>query len=61
MAAVNAVFTPTAEEVERARRVIGALEEQARLGKAVAVLDGEMVEALHGRGARRVLEKAGLI
>lgn len=61
VAAVNAVFTPTAEEVERARRVIGALEDQARLGQAVAVLDGEMVEALHGRGARRVLEKAGLI
>jgi citrate lyase subunit beta/citryl-CoA lyase len=58
VAAVNRVFSPTAEEVERARKVNEALETAAREGRGVATVDGEMVEALHGREARRTLERA---
>jgi citrate lyase subunit beta / citryl-CoA lyase len=58
VAAVNRVFSPTAEEIERARKVKEALEAAAREGRGVATVDGEMVEALHGREARRTLERA---
>jgi citrate lyase beta subunit len=58
VAAVNRVFSPTPDEVERARRVAQALEAAAREGRGVATVDGEMVEALHGREARRTLERA---
>ena len=60
VAAVNRVFSPTAEEVERARRVVDALEAAAREGRGVATVDGEMVEALHGSEARRTLDRARL-
>jgi citrate lyase subunit beta/citryl-CoA lyase len=55
---VNSVFAPTLEETERARRVVEALEAAAREGRGVATVDGEMVEALHGREARRTLDRA---
>lgn len=47
-------FTPTAEEVEHARRVL-ALESEG-----VASLDGQMVDAVHLAMARGVLARAGL-
>jgi citrate lyase beta subunit len=55
---INRVFSPTPEEVERARRVVEVLEEALRQGRHVATLDGEMVEALHLRAARRTLDRA---
>jgi len=61
---LNRVFAPTLEEVERAMAVVAALEAAAREGRAVATVDGEMVEALHGAEARRTLamaRKAGVI
>jgi citrate lyase subunit beta/citryl-CoA lyase len=58
VAVVNRVFSPTAEEVERARMVVEALEAAAREGRGVATVNGEMVEALHGREARRTLSRA---
>ena len=58
VAAVNRVFSPTAEEVQRARKVVETLETAAREGRGVATVDGEMVEALHGREAQRTLERA---
>jgi len=56
---IHDVFAPTPAEIERARRVIAALGEAAARGQGVAVLDGEMIEALHGRAARRMLARAG--
>jgi citrate lyase subunit beta/citryl-CoA lyase len=47
------VFTPTAEEVELARAVVAAFES----GGVVAV-DGQMVDEVHVRMARRVLARA---
>ena len=60
VAAVNRVFAPTAEETARARRIVEALEAAARDGRAVATVDGEMVEALHAAEARRTLGRARL-
>lgn len=56
---IHEVFAPTPAEIARARRVIAALDEAGARGRAVAVLDGEMLEALHGRAARRTLARAG--
>jgi citrate lyase subunit beta/citryl-CoA lyase len=58
VATINRVFSPTPEEVERARKVNEALAAAARDGRGVATVDGEMVEALHGREARRTLDRA---
>lgn len=54
---LNRVFAPSGEEVARARRIVEALDEAARQGRGVATVDGEMVEALHGREAHRVLAR----
>ncbi len=58
VAVVNRVFSPTAEEIERATAVVAALEAAAREGRAVATVDGEMVEPLHAAEARRTLARA---
>jgi citrate lyase subunit beta/citryl-CoA lyase len=60
VAVVNRIFAPTGEEIARARKVVDALEAAARDGRAVATVDGEMVEALHAAEARRTLDRARL-
>ena len=55
---INEVFLPTPEEVTRARRIVDAMEAAASKKRYVAVVDGEMVEALHLNEARRTLERA---
>ena len=49
----HAAFSPTDTEVAAARRVLEATAD------GVAVLDGQMVDAVHIRLARQVLERAG--
>jgi citrate lyase beta subunit len=56
--AINRVFAPNPAEVERAERIVAALEEAAAAGRAVATVDGEMVEGLHLAEARRTLARA---
>jgi citrate lyase subunit beta/citryl-CoA lyase len=56
----NRAFYPTDAELERARRVIEAYERAAAAGHGVALLDGQIVEHLHVRGARELLATAGL-
>ncbi len=55
--ALNRVFAPAEDEVLRARRIVAALDEAAAGGRGVATVDGEMVEALHAREARRALAR----
>ncbi len=55
----NEVFTPTPEEVERARRILAAMEEAARQGRGAATLDGKLIDAASIRMAENVLAKAG--
>jgi len=52
---VHKVFTPTEQEVERAKRVIVAFEKARAEGKGVIQLDGQVIENLHVDMANRVL------
>lgn len=54
----NRVFSPSDEQLDRARRVVAAFEQAAREGAAVATLDGRLIERLHVESARRVLNIA---
>lgn len=63
IAPVNAAFTPDEAAVAHARRTVEAMEAAAREGRAVATLDGRLVEHLHAEAARRILaiaEAAGV-
>jgi citrate lyase subunit beta / citryl-CoA lyase len=51
----NAAFTPTAEEVARARRIIAAYAAASAAGKGTARIEGRLVEALHVEEARLTL------
>ena len=51
----NQVFTPPAEEVDRARRILIALEEAAAEGRGAAQLDGRMIDAASARMAENVV------
>ena len=51
----NRVFTPSAEEVERAQRTIAAFDQAITRGEGVATLDGRLIENLHVESARRIL------
>jgi citrate lyase subunit beta/citryl-CoA lyase len=51
----NRAFSPSAEEVTQAQRVIAAFEEAEQAGRGVATLDGRMIENLHVANARRIL------
>jgi citrate lyase subunit beta/citryl-CoA lyase len=58
---LNEVFTPTEEELERARAVLDALE-QARGGDGRAgavMLDGEMIDEASAKLAEHVVARAG--
>jgi citrate lyase subunit beta/citryl-CoA lyase len=57
----NRIFAPTPEEVERARRIIGAHAEALAEKRAVVVVDGRLVEALHVEEARRTVALAEAI
>jgi citrate lyase subunit beta/citryl-CoA lyase len=53
---INAIFTPTAEEVAHAKRIADAFS--ARPGAGVASLDGKMIDMPHLKLAQRVLAQA---
>ncbi len=61
LATANAAFSPSAEEVDWARRVIRAHAEAESAGRGVALLDGRLVENLHVDEARRVVGLAEAI
>ena len=52
---IHEEFTPTAEERAWAERVVRAMEDAGARGEAVAELDGELLEELHLRQAKRLL------
>jgi citrate lyase subunit beta / citryl-CoA lyase len=58
IATIHAVFTPTGDEVERARRVVAAYEEAASRGTGAINLDGELIDVPMVARARAVLERA---
>ena len=56
----NRVFTPSAEEVARAQRLIRVFADQQAAGAGAFELDGKMVDMPMVRAAQRVLARAGL-
>lgn len=54
---VNRAFMPTAQQIERARKIVAAIE-QAPTAGAIRV-DGELVEKPHYRAAKALLARAG--
>lgn len=59
--ACNAIFSPSAEEVERARKTIAAFDLPENRGRGAIRLDGRMVERLHADIARRTVALAEAI
>jgi citrate lyase beta subunit len=57
----NAVFSPTAKEVERAERIIVALKEAEAQGKGAASLDGKMIDAASEKMAKNLIATAAAI
>ena len=59
--ACNAIFTPPAEEVARARRIIAAFDLPENASRGAISLDGQMVERLHADMARRTIAIADAV
>ncbi|HPC84122.1 MAG TPA: CoA ester lyase [Thermoanaerobaculaceae bacterium] len=59
--AVNRIFTPPAEEVAWAERVLAAYEAARAAGRGVVAVDGKMVDAANLRMARVTVERHRLI
>ena len=57
----NEVMSPPPHEVDRAKRVLQALEEAAAAGKGAAQLDGKMIDAASERMARNIVSQAEMI
>ncbi|MBE3636689.1 HpcH/HpaI aldolase/citrate lyase family protein [Mangrovicoccus algicola] len=61
IAAANAAFAPSTEEIATAQRQIAAQAEAAACGEGVAVVDGRIVETLHIVTAKQTLARAAAI
>jgi citrate lyase subunit beta/citryl-CoA lyase len=61
IAPCNKAFSPTAEEVAQARKMIAAFELPENKGKGVVSIDGRMVERLHADMALRTVAIAEAI
>jgi len=61
IAACNAAFSPSAEEVAQARKIIAAFAQPENRDKGVVALDGRMVERMHAEIARRTVAIAEAI
>jgi citrate lyase subunit beta/citryl-CoA lyase len=61
IAVANAVFAPTPEEVEEARRIVAVFDAPENARKGAVALGGRMVERLHAEMAQRVLGLAAAI
>ena len=59
--ACNAIFTPPAEEVAMARKIIAAFQLPENASRGAIQLDGRMVERLHAEMAKRTIAIADAI
>jgi citrate lyase subunit beta / citryl-CoA lyase len=59
--ACNVAFSPSAHELEQAKKIIAAFELPENEGKGVVQLEGRMVERMHADMARRTMEIAEAI
>jgi malyl-CoA/(S)-citramalyl-CoA lyase len=59
--AANAVFSPSPDEVAKARRIVDAMAQAAREGKGAVQVDGRLVDIANIRMAQNLLQKADAI
>ena len=57
---VNAVFTPSAEELAESKELLAAFEENRKAGKMTFSFKGQMVDVPHLTRARTIVERARL-
>jgi malyl-CoA/(S)-citramalyl-CoA lyase len=57
VALANDVFTPSATEIERAERILQAMEDAAKEGKGAVSLDGRLIDAASIRMAQNLMNK----
>jgi malyl-CoA/(S)-citramalyl-CoA lyase len=57
VALANDVFTPTPEEVDRARRILVEMDKAAKEGKGAVSLDGRLIDAASIRMAENVVKQ----
>jgi citrate lyase subunit beta/citryl-CoA lyase len=56
---INAAFTPSAAEIDRARRIVAAFRDHA--GEGVVGMDGVMLDAAHLKHAMQIIERADAV
>jgi citrate lyase beta subunit len=61
LATVNAVFSPTDEDVKKATALVQAYDTAAAAGQGAATHEGRMIDAVSLRMARTILERRRLI
>ncbi|MEM6677908.1 MAG: CoA ester lyase [Pseudomonadota bacterium] len=61
VALANAVFTPSAQAVAGAKRIIEAMEEAKRSGAGAVTLDGKLIDLASIRQAEVIVKQAALI
>jgi len=57
IAIANEVFTPSAHEIERAERILQAMEDAAKEGTGATTLDGRLIDAASIRMAENLIRK----
>ena len=55
---VNEIFSPSEEEILRAKRVLNAMEEAKREGRGAVTLDGRLIDLASIRQAEVMVRKA---
>lgn len=55
---VQAAFTPTADAIAAAKRIVGGFEASQQQGKGAFALDGKMIDMPLVKNARKVLDRA---
>jgi malyl-CoA/(S)-citramalyl-CoA lyase len=55
----NQVYTPSAAEVAKARRILDAMAEAAKAGRGAVSLDGRLIDIASIRMAEALIAKAG--
>jgi citrate lyase subunit beta/citryl-CoA lyase len=60
IAVVNEVFSPSARELERSRRIVEAFEAAERAGSAAVAVEGVMIDYPVVLRARRLLARGGV-
>ena len=61
VALANEVFSPSAAEVEKARRILAAMQEAAAAGRGAVSLDGRLIDIASIRMAEALIAKADAI